>query len=343
MAGYFLVLGLIVMIVHILFGKVALATPDSLRLASFAEIYLGKWGKWIAFILAVVGSFGAILSYIIIGSGFLRELFFPIFGGGQLIYFLIYFSLGAFLIYFGIEVVSRIGLWRLIFLLVAFLCIFFYANSRAEFNIENVFLSSHFNFNNLFLPYGVVLFSLWGVTFIPEAEEMMGENKKLLKIVLPVATIIPIFIYIFFIFLILGITGVQTTEFALDGLKGILGGKLFAIAMLLGTITTFTAFIAVGFGFKRFLCLDSKIGHNLSWAIACFVPLILFFIGVKNFIPLVSFMGGVLLGMEGILIVLMYQSLYLRGNPAAKKIYLLTIPLVLIFFAGIIYEIVYSF
>lgn len=342
MAGYFFVLGIIVTIVHMLFGKVSLATPDFLRLPSFAGIYLGKWGKAAASVAMIVGSFGAILSYIIVGGGFLKELFFPVFGGNQLIYSVIYFSFGAIFIYFGIEAISRIGFWRMILLFISLIFIFFYAQSKSIFKIENIFLSGDYSLGNLFLPYGIVLFSLWGATFVPEIEEMMGENKKLLKFVLPISTIIPIIVYIFFIILILGITGTETTEFSLDGLKNALGGKLVSLAIFLGIITTFTSFISVGLTIKKVFSYDFKIEHNLSWAIACFVPLFLFFIGVNNFIVLVSFIGGVMLGIEGILIVLMYQKLHLSQNPASKKVYCLTIPLFCIFLAGIIYEVIYS-
>jgi hypothetical protein len=69
----------------------------------------------------------------------------------------------------------------------------------------------------------------------------------------------------------------------------------------------------------------------------------MFFIGVNSFIPLISFIGAVMLGIEGILIALMYRKLHLRDNPKSKRIYLLVVPLLLIFFAGIIYEIIYSF
>lgn len=343
MAGYFLVLGAIVMIVHILFGKIAVATPDSLRLASFADMYLGKWGKWVAFIMMVVGSFGSILSYIIVGGGFLKELFFPFLGGNQILYTLIFFAFGALLIYFGIEAISRIGFLRMVFLLGFLIFLFFFAGAKGIFRAENIMVSGNSGIGNFFLPYGIVLFSLWGATFVPEVEEMMGENKKLLKIVLPVATAIPIIVYIAFIFLVLGITGSQTTEFSLDGLRGVLGEKLFSLTMFLGVITTFTSFISIGLAVKKFFFCDFKIKHFLSWIITCFVPLIMFFIGVNSFIPLISFVGAVMLGIEGILIVLMYRKLHLRSSPKSKRIYFLVIPLLLIFFAGIIYEIIYSF
>jgi hypothetical protein len=61
--------------------------------------------------------------------------------------------------------------------------------------------------------------------------------------------------------------------------------------------------------------------------------MILFLIGLKSFISIVSFIGGVLLGIEGILILLMYKKI------GGKKIAIY--PLLLIFVLGIAYEIFY--
>ena len=41
----------------------------------------------------------------------------------------------------------------------------------------------------------------------------------------------------------------------------------------------------------------------------CFTPMILIFIGIKSFIPFLSFTGGVFLGIDGILILLMYKKI----------------------------------
>ena len=79
--GYFLVLGALVILIHSFFGELALKTPDFKRLPGFAKIYLGNWGEKIALISTILGIFGAILAYLIVGGEFLTELFLPIFGG----------------------------------------------------------------------------------------------------------------------------------------------------------------------------------------------------------------------------------------------------------------------
>jgi len=332
--GYFLVLGSLVILVHQFFGEVALKTPDLKRLPGFAKFHLGKWGEKIAFFSSIFGIFGAILAYLIVGGEFLGNLLSPIFGGGNLIWTLIYFSFGAILIFSGVKAISKVEFWGLIGFFLILILIFFQA--KGLINIENLFLvNDQWSLvkSHLFLPYGAILFSLWGAALIPEVEEMLGKRKNLLKKIIPISILIPIFVYLFFIYLILGITGPQTTESALTGLRDFLGDGIISLVLFFGVLTTFTSFITLGLTLKKVFWYDLKIEKNLSWAITCFIPLLLFLIGIKQFIPVILFVGGVTIGIDGILILLMYRKI----NP--KK--LLVYPLFLIFLGGIIYKIIY--
>lgn len=334
MLAYFLVLGSITILIHLFFGELSLKTPDFKRLPSFAKIHLGEWAKNLAIISTILGLFGAILAYLLVGGEFLENLFSPIFGGNNLLFTLIYFVIGAVLIYFGTKAISKIELWGLILFLVVLILIFFQA--RNSIRIENLFLFGHRDsgFGNLFLPYGPILFSLWGAALIPEAEEMLGEKKYLLKKIIPFAILIPAVVYLFFIFLVLGVTGFQTTESAMTGLRNFLGGRVVSLGLFFGVLTTFTSFIALGLTLKKVLWYDLKMDKNLAWALTCFVPLILFLAGIKSFISVISFVGGIMLGIDGILILLMYKKI----RPERK---VLVYPLILIFLLGIVYEMIY--
>lgn len=331
MLGYFLVLGFLVIIVHLFFGELALHTPDFKRLPGFAKIYLGDWGEKIAFVSAILGIFGALLAYLIVGGEFSAVLLSPIFGGGNYPYTILYFAIGAALIYFGIKAIAKVEFFGLILFFLILILIFF--RGQPYLQISNLFPKS--DFSHLFLPYGAILFSLWAGSLILEAEEMLGENKKLFKKIIIISILIPIFVYLFFVYLILGITGSQTTESALTGLRNFLGDGIVSLGLLFGILTTFTSFIALGLTLKRVFCYDLKMNEKLSWLITCFVPLALFFIGFQGFIRVISFVGGILLGVDGILIILMYQKI------AQKKMRILTYSLILVFVFGIIYEIIY--
>ncbi len=184
---------------------------------------------------------------------------------------------------------------------------------------------------NWFLPYGPILFSLWGTSIIPEAEEMIIDKKHLLRKLIVFSLLTAIFVYLFFIVLVLGITGSGTTEAALSGLGRAVDGSVIYLVFLLGLLAVFNAFISAGLTLKKVFLYDLKTRRLVAWSATCLVPLLLFFLGVKSFIPLISFIGGVMLGIDGILILLMYHKIN-RQN-------VLVYPLIMIFVAGIIYEI----
>jgi len=330
MIGYFLVLGTLVLLIHYFFGELSLATPDRKRLPGFAKIYLGNWAEKLAYFSIILGIFGAILAYLIVGGEFLESFLAPFFGGGNLFYTIFYFVLGAVAIFFGIKFISKIEFWGLILFFVVL--IFVFLKERFLINIGNLFLAQETK--DFFLPYGPVLFSLWGATLIPEVEEMLGKDKKLLKKAIILATFIPIIIYLFFIYIILGICGFQTTESALTGLRNFVGEEIVMLMLFFGILATFTSFISMSLTLRNVFWYDLKINKNLAFLVVCFFPLFLFLVGIKRFIPIISVVGGVMLGIDGILILLMYGKI----RPEKK---FLTYPLILVFLAGILYEIIY--
>jgi len=330
-SSYLLFLVPLIIAVNLIFGKLALETPDYKRLPGFAKIYLGKWGERIAFFSFILGSFGVILSYIIVGGQFLEAVFSPLIGGNGIFYGLFVFLAGAFFIYFGIKAIAKIEFGALIFFFCVLLVIVFAGLPHIK--IGNI-LSEGWETKNLFLPYGAIIFSLWGASLIPEAEELLGKDKKSLLPIIPISIIIPLFVYLIFIFVVMGISGPATSETALPSLKNIFHPWLMNLIFLIGFLSCFTSLIAIGLTLKKIFWYDLKLNKNLSWFLTCIVPLLFFLIGVNKFIPLITFIGGVMIGTNAVLILLMYRK------TGGKKI--LVIPLIIIFLGGIVYQIIYS-
>ncbi len=255
MLGYFLILGGLTTLIHLLFGEVALKTPDFLRLPGYAKIYLGNWGKKIATISTILGFYGAILAYLIIGGEFLKNLLSPIFGGNTVFYTILYFFLGAILIYFGIRVIAKVEFWGMVLFFIILIAIFF--RGFPLFRIENLFAFGG-GAKDLFLPYGPILFSLWGASAIPEVEELLGKNKNLLKKIILVSILISALVYLLFIFMVLGITGNDTSLEAISGLKIFLGGFV-SLAFLFGILTTFTSFLSIYLTLSNTFWYDFKL------------------------------------------------------------------------------------
>lgn len=327
MLGWFGILGALAILVHWFYGEIVLKTPDYKRFPGIVGYHLGKMGKRIAYLTTIGGLLGAILAYLIIGGEFLTQLFQPYFGRGEIFYGTIYFLAGAILIFLGIRAIAKIEFWGLVMFLVILGGMFF--RGLPHFKLSNLFPKPDFSF--IFLPYGVILFSLWGAAIVPEVEEMLKKEKKLLGKVIFASILISLLIYIFFTLTILGITGSATTPSALPGLKGFLGNGVVSLTLIFGLLTSFTSFISLGLTLKRVLNFDFGISEAKAGAITCFVPFFVYFLGVKNFVSLISFLGAVFLGIDGILILLIYKKI----RPEKRMLAHL---LSLIFVFGVIYE-----
>lgn len=329
---YFAVLTAVVMVVHVMFGRVCLATPDFKRWPGFVGFYFGPWARRIMSPVMVAGSFGILLVYLIVGGQFSAAIGVSWFGGAAAWYVAVFFIAASACVYFGVRLISRIDFLALISLLVILALIFFRGSDSIS--LAHLLVStSQLNMATIFLPYGAIMFSLWGIGLVPEIEEMVPAAKKNVKGIVIASVALAALFYLVFMILILSITGGQTTPTALTGLAGALGSRIASVALLIGLISTFVAFVAQGLLLKKVFTYDVGLGEFYAWALTCCVPLVLLLLGVNSFIPLISFIGGVLLSIDGILVLLMYRNI---GGKAA-----LVYPLIIFFILGIIYELIH--
>ena len=333
---YFVLLTAIALVIHLMYGKVSLGTEGTHRLPGSVGIYMGSRWKKFTFLITGLGLAGAILAYLIVGGKFLNLFLSPIFGGSALIYTLIFFALGAIFIFRGIKSISLIELF-LLFVFFALLVVFFF---KALPFINTDYFKT-LDVSLFALPYGVILFSLWGSNVIPEVKEILGGSAKLLKWVTIVGILLAAVTYLFFIYIILGVSGAATSKEAISGLAGALGNGIIRFGFVFGVITCFTSFLTLGLTLKKILWHDFGVGQNLSWLIACFFPLLLFFVGAREFIEIIGLTGAVAVGVMGIIIVLLYRK-FLQVKFARKMnplFYLLPI----FFILGVLVETFYFF
>lgn len=308
MIGFFIFLGIFAIIEHLIFAEVAVHTPDYMRFPGFAKHYLGKPGEIFSYVTTLGTSFFSLLAYMLVGGEFLNELLAPYFPHiSQMQYSLIYFGLGALLIYVGVEIICKISLFT-VFLFLGILGVISVAVAP-HFNLANLAVKTG-GVADLLLPYGAIVFALWGLGLIPEAEEFLREDKKDLRRIVPLAVLIPFVVYIFFTVLILGVSGANVTESAIVGLKGTIGPNVYVLALILGIISTFNAFVSMGLTLKKVLNYDLKVKKIFSWLLVCAIPVAMYFLGLRSFLTVTSFIGGVVMGLEGLMILLMYKKLH---------------------------------
>ncbi len=325
MLFYFLFLGIVVFLIHQFFGELAILTPDFKRMPGFARIYLGKIGEKVAFFSAIFGIYGTLLAYLILGGNFLGNFF----GIPQFFSILIYFFAGSTLVYFGTKAISKIEfLDVLLFSLILILILIFGQKflSLPQAATQNP---------NFFLPYGPILFSLWGASVIPEVEEILTKKKNLKRVIFFSILISAIFYFVFSA-LVFAISKEKTSEDAISGLKDFLPPPLIKLLFLFGFATSFTSFVSLGLTLRKIFWYDFKIGKNTSFFFSCLPPLALYFLGFQKFLTTISFVGAICLGIEGILILAMYYKKF-KGKISPFKTSLI-LALAVFLLVGIILE-----
>lgn len=229
-------------------------------------------------------------------------------GGGELVYTLIFFALGTFLIFVDIKSISQVEV--VLFFAFFILMVIFLVVAVPEIKPMNFLQMTHHSF---FLPYGVIMFALGGTAIIPELKEILQGNKKNLQKVIGYGLLGISAFYIIFIIAIFGVTGAATSQDALSGFADALGLKLLIFGYVFGVITTFTSFLTLGLTLKKIFNLDFKVNKHLSWALASFIPLTLFFIGLNSFITVIGLTGAILGGIEALLVMFSYRA-YMKNK-----------------------------
>ncbi|NMC51150.1 hypothetical protein GYA54_00270 [Candidatus Kuenenbacteria bacterium] len=303
--AYFIFLGAVAMIIHIFWGEITAKTPGRHRLPGMARIHLGSfWGR-VATVTAIGSLMGAILAYVILGADFSHSLFNSYLGAGEWLHVILYCLVGALLVWKGDKLIAKLEVWGIVALALVFVVLVWRVNSHWQ--IENI-LAIKGQAKNFFLPYGVVLFSLWGASAIPDVAGVMGKDKKRLNQVIFWSGLTAMIVYIVFIAIILGVSGTAVDPTALGGLSGVVGAEMAKILLALGILTTFTSYITLALALNKLLIYDLKISPLTALTTVAAVPTILYFLGINNFITIISFVGSVMLAIDGVFIAFIYKK-----------------------------------
>ncbi len=328
---YFLVLAILAIIVHLLLAEVSRDTQKICRIPGYAEEYLGKNWKNFSLIVSSLSLIGALLAYLILGGDFLASYF----GGSAFFYTLIFFVFGAILIYKGIQGIAKIDLIMLSVMI--FILFLFLTRGLPLLDFKNL---TTFNARYLAFPYGAVLFSLWGLTLVPEIKELTERNRKKIRGVIISGLVLAALCYLSFVFVISGVSGSQTSPDALSGFTRIIGNQLAKLGFIFGILTVFTSFLGLGLTLKKIFQYDMKLPEKTSWAIACFSPLFLYLLGIKNFIGVISITGAAALGLEAVIVIFIYKK-YIEKRFQRKAPFWIY-PLAGIFLIGLILQLASS-
>lgn len=336
---YFLILGAGVTLIHLFLAEVVLRTKENYRLIGFSQKYLGNWAKNLMLVSVVLGVIGALLAYLILGGEFLKIIF-SSFNISSFSFTLIFWLFLSYFVFRGIKLIAPAALFTNFLFFSVIIVVFSFCFPR--FNLSNLPI---INLSNVFLPYGVILFSLVGWSAIPEINEILKkpEEKKEIKKIIILSSVVVIVLYLLFALSIIGVAGKNVSVDALSGLIPFLGYKIIFLGVLAGLITLIDSFLVLALYLKNSLICDLKISKRIAFLISCGMPFLLFLLGFRSFIQTIGFVGTIIGVVEGVMIILIFRKAKLLGNREPE--YSLKIPsvflycLILIFILGALFQI----
>lgn len=299
-------LSAILISVHILYWKVLAKVDAKKRLLGLAEEHLGKNWYWVGVISVLAGLTLTLVVYLILGNEFLKIIW-PSANGTLGIFI---FWLVSVLPLFKEKRILSMEFLGVLFMFGAIFLIFLSAPS-----LKMALSFPAINQENLFLPFGVVLFSLAGWTILEplyaSRKKTRGGNISFGPIIW--GTVLAAALYAMFV---LGIFG-STFQITTDTVSGLGFWPIWKIVTLaaLGLFAIWTSYIPIGLEIKNSLAEAFRWDARDALLFAVFMPPILLLLGFNNFLSVIGLAGGVFLALQYVLIVLVGKRvLKLKGK-----------------------------
>ena len=326
-----------VVLVHLAYAEVVLLTPGIHRLPGYAAFYFGPIAGWLSRLSYLFGLSGTLLAYVVLGGAFLGALAHglapPVPAAlGPVLFYLI----GVLVILGNLRTESLAEALLTFGLLAGVLVLAVSLSPRLP-----ALLLPAFRLEHLTGPYGVILFALSGAAIIPEIRRLLLPSElRRLGTIVAVGTIIPAVLYALFAAAVLGATGEATTPDAITGLGERFGPAYLLFGSAIGFLAAITSFIGLGVVLEGMFVSDFRIRPLLATGLTALIPAALYLAGFQDFIAIVSVVGALALGFDGILTLFIHREAALRSN--AKSFLHISVPpavrvlLVLMFALGMV-------
>lgn len=333
-AGLVFMFGIVglMLLSNLLYGEVILRTNGRHQFVGYVNKYLGAWAKKVNLFIFWVSIYGALIGIIIINGDFLANIFSSYFTFSPVVFSTIFIIIASLLVLAGLRTVSHIDFFMmLLFIFIVFLIMIVgwphLTLGNYSFRITSFW----------FLPFGVILFAMSSMPAVSLLREILVGTERRLKKAITYGTLIPAILYLIFTIFVVGISGEVTSPDAISGLQGFLGLKIVLLGSIFGFLTSSTIFINMAITLRESLEEDFRIRRKWVWILAMIPPYLLFLLGVRNFIDIISLVGGLAISLQTVLLLF----LYVKAKHSGERIpeYSIRLPvwaiyLMMLFFAA---------
>ncbi len=293
------------LLIHLLYADLIVRSPGEHRFAGYAKLYLGRAGFWLAAAVAILEMVSVLTIYLILSVSF-SNLIFP---GSPEVKLIFFWALGSAAMFLSVK---RLALAE--FLIVAgMIAIVAGIVALGIPRVARVTEVGVFGgWGTLFFPLGPALFALSGRVAIPSTVAYFRErgvlhSRRALRSVITLGTLVPAAVYALFAVAVLSLSSTVSDD-SVTGLIGSIPSWALVAVGALGLTAIWSSYITAGIDTKSVFHYDLRVPPSVAAAVAVAAPLLLYFAGFQNFIELVSFVGGIFLALEGLLVIAMWWS-----------------------------------
>lgn len=328
------IFGLVMLGLNLMIGELAARTRDPLQIPGLAARYLGTGAGRLLTVTFLFTGLGALLAYLVGAGATLSALL----GGSNQSWSVLFWLAGSLVVARGLGVVKYAEKYvsTIVMLFLAGLSIYALGSLPAVPATVAASAPPPSGSGAWLLLSGVIIFALRASPSIAQAEAVLPGNPAGFKRAVAGGTLLPIGLYLLFSYAVVRATGIMTTEVATVGLGATLGRGALVVGNILATLAMGGAFIGLSTAVRESLQWDFKLSRIAALGLTLGVPLLLFLAGLQSFIRVLEVVGGVFVGLEAVVITLVYLRARRQGDvvPAGfafKRPYLVALPVMAIF------------
>ena len=324
--------------IYFLYADIAVRTPGEHRFIGYAEIYFGRIGFWAAIFIALLQLFVVLVIYLILAPSFFKLLL----SGSETFYLAVFWLICSVVIMLDIK---RAAIFESLIVsgVVIIIAVIFFLGLGG-------FLSSDIPWGGIdiskFLAVGPILFALAGILTVPEVISYFREANIPISFArksLVIGAVVPVIAYGAFVLGIIGLSESVSVD-AISGLAGNIPAPYLVLLGVLGSLSLMGSYVLVGIIIRKMLNFDLHLSKLLSMVLTIVLPISFYFIGLRDFISSISFVGGIFLPIEIIFIIFMWLQMDKKSEMpptlAGKYTKLLISPILVVFSVILIYEII---
>ncbi|MCC7522858.1 hypothetical protein IT407_03605 [Candidatus Uhrbacteria bacterium] len=293
----FFVLAVAVTITHLFFAEQLLSIREKHRLTWLAKHSLGTWGEWLAQLTYPLQIIAANYAYLLLGGEFLdviaRSAGIAIPVG---IWQILFWFVCATTVYFGLKMMARVNAYATAALIVALIWSVIVLLPHVD--IRAV---ARADWSDWYLPFGVFLFTLSGLSSIGEVVEIANRKRKQAYIAVASGTLVSAAVSWVFgciIYLSAGGYPVRTVS----EIASVFPEQYALLIPIVGLLAVATSYFTSAEDLKVSFTHDYKLGKVLAPALALGTPLVMLAIFPRDFLATISFVGAVFIGINSMIV-----------------------------------------